>query len=211
MNQYETIPILPLEIFKFKYPGNLNTLFDLVINEEYITSGNKLRTENCRLHKNYLYGEFFNWCHECLETVRVINDYGCDSIKITLSWANKYDRGSSIHPHVHPNSVISGIFYPHETKCDTIFGRSSPWSIGNIYEDGINSCSLWAGKNIDDEMLQFHKLKSESGCLYLFPSHLKHMTEENLEDSRYTISFNSFVSGNIGSLDALSSMRIEVQ
>ena len=35
-----------------------------------------------------------------------------DEVVITQSWVNKSGKGESHHEHVHPNSIISGVWYP---------------------------------------------------------------------------------------------------
>ena len=35
-----------------------------------------------------------------------------DKLVITQSWLNKNKKGESHHEHVHPNSMVSGVWYP---------------------------------------------------------------------------------------------------
>ena len=54
-----------------------------------------------------------------------------------------------------------------------------------------------------------HKEPTKSGHLLIFPSHLIHSVDENLsEHSRYSVSFNSFFSGQVGDDNSLSKVVI---
>jgi uncharacterized protein (TIGR02466 family) len=208
---HEIIEVLPTQIFKFKYPGNLDYILDLLKREEYIFVDTKYKTTNFSLHKKFQYKKFFEWVHSCLQFVKEQNQYQCDSLEITQCWANKYKDSEYIHPHVHPNSVVSGIFYANQTNSGTIFGKVNPWTVG-LAEDisSLSISSLWLAPNHDDECYNLQRVEPESGFLYLFPSNLRHATEINVGNERYTISFNSFPSGKIGNDDLLASVRIKV-
>lgn len=119
-------------------------------------------------------------------------------LQITESWCNYTEQGGYHHRHNHPNSLVSGVFYPqavsesdriHFYKTFTSMIRIPPknWNVWN-------SDSWW--------------LSVGTGDLLLFPSHLEHMVE--LIDHpglRISLSFNSFPTGVISDLP-LQSLRI---
>jgi len=88
-------------------------------------------------------------------------------LRITQSWTNYTKPGQFHHKHVHPNSLISGVFYVKANKeTDRIY----------FYKDGYQQIKL----PVD----QWNLYNSESwwlpvgtGELLLFPSHLTHMVE----------------------------------
>ena len=212
MIDYELIDILPTQIYKFVFTDKdylYNTL-EILKQEDFVGDSMRLKTENALLHKKSEYKKLFDWFRECLQVVKENNRYSCDSLEISQSWANRYGIGGSIHPHVHPNSVVSGIFYLNDTEAGTVFGKINPWSVGNA-DDHTTSSSLWLSTiNYGNDYVR-QRVTPEVGCLYLFPSNLKHGTDINEHDERFTISFNSFPSGKIGDESMLASVVLEVK
>jgi uncharacterized protein (TIGR02466 family) len=118
---------------------------------------------------------------------------------ITQSWANFTDKGQYHHKHAHPNSIISGVFYPQANReSDKIY----------FYKDGYERIKVPAG--------EYNPYNSESwwyetgtGDLIIFPSHLTHMVQTKQGDgTRISISFNTFVKGYIGSDESLTGLHL---
>jgi uncharacterized protein (TIGR02466 family) len=121
------------------------------------------------------------------------------NLKITQSWANYTEPGQWHHKHEHPNSFVSGVFYPQANReTDKIyFYRSGfqqikfPPENWNIY----NSESWW--------------FEVGTGDLILFPSSLTHMVETVQGDqTRISLSFNTFPVGSIGEEVSLTGLQI---
>jgi uncharacterized protein (TIGR02466 family) len=122
------------------------------------------------------------------------------NLKITQSWSNYTEPGQWHHKHEHPNSFVSGVFYPQANReTDKIyFYRSGfqqikfPPENWNIY----NSESWW--------------FEVGTGDLILFPSSLTHMVETVQGDqTRISLSFNTFPVGNIGDEVSLTGLNLE--
>jgi uncharacterized protein (TIGR02466 family) len=118
-------------------------------------------------------------------------------LRITQSWCNYTEPGQYHHKHEHPNSFISGVFYPQANiETDKIFFYKSnyqqlktPTSQYNQY----NSDSWW--------------LEVFTGRLYIFPSHLTHMVETvQGNNTRISLSFNTFPVGNFGEDSSLTGL-----
>ena len=89
---------------------------------------------------------------------------------------------------MHPNSIISGIVYlaSEGTSGGTKFITSQYDTI----EYGIQNANIYNSRSwtVDPEV----------GTMILFPSNVEHMVQEYLGDTpRITLSFNSFVRGNV--------------
>jgi len=121
------------------------------------------------------------------------------NLKITQSWSNYTEPGQWHHKHEHPNSFVSGVFYPQANReTDKIyFYRSGfqqikfPPENWNVY----NSESWW--------------FEVGTGDLILFPSSLTHMVETVQGDqTRISLSFNTFPVGNIGEEVSLTGLQI---
>ena len=122
------------------------------------------------------------------------------SLYMTQSWANYTETGQFHHKHAHPNSVVSGVFYPQADRTvdkivfykdtyDRIKVHSAEY---NLY----NSDSWW--------------FEVGAGDLILFPSNLTHMVQpKEGDETRISISFNTFLKGYIGSDESLTGLHLE--
>ena len=121
------------------------------------------------------------------------------SLKITQSWVNFTEPGQWHHKHAHPNSYISGVFYPQANReTDKIY----------FYRDGFQMIKLppqeWNVWNSESWWFQIG-----TGDLVLFPSNLQHMVETvKGEQTRISLSFNTFPVGNIGEEVNLTGLQI---
>jgi len=122
------------------------------------------------------------------------------SLRVTQSWCNYTRKGEYHHKHAHPNSFISGVFYPQADKeTDRIF----------FYRDGFQQIKLPPS--------EWNTYNSESwwfpvgaGDLVLFPSSLPHMVEGvQGEHTRISLSFNTFPVGLVGEEMDLTGLRLE--
>tara|TARA_B100002019_G_scaffold67233_2_gene57778 strand:+ start:4902 stop:5495 length:594 start_codon:yes stop_codon:yes gene_type:complete len=118
--------------------------------------------------------------------------------KITSMWATGCEDQQNIHRHNHPNSFISGAYYPQDIDYAPIrFFNPTPKTI----VPDIRSPNFY---NVEDFIV-----RPQQGDLLLFPSYVQHETAKNLLNTmRYTISFNVFPYGTFGEDDTLSSLEI---
>ena len=118
---------------------------------------------------------------------------------ITQSWLNINKNNMFHHKHYHPNSYLSGVLYLSCTDNDVIqFHNMIHSSIlldlfeskeedANVFNSGLFSFSI---KELD---------------LMIFPSYLEHsVPTNNTNQKRVSLSFNTFVRGEIGSKSSLS-------
>lgn len=135
---------------------------------------------------------------EYLKTV--YNPINQVSLKVTQSVFNYTEKGGWHHKHVHPNSVVSGVFYPQANKeKDKIYFYKDRYEFIKLPPEEWNiwnSESWWFPVGTCD--------------LVLFPSSLTHMVETvDSEETRISLAFNTFVVGNIGSEDTLTGLRVD--
>ena len=123
-----------------------------------------------------------------------------DKLVITQSWLNRSKKGESHHLHVHPNSIISGVWYPQlnvESPCIHFTKERK--------------------KEVSFHSKQFNEFNSETyvpeineGDLILFPSNLSHSVPLNESDQeRISLSFNTWVKGNLGNERTLTYLPLE--
>ena len=118
-----------------------------------------------------------------------------DKLVITQSWLNKSGKGESHHLHHHPNSMISGVWYPviHEKLPPIEFHKHQTRDI---------SLGIEKHNNFNSETFL---LPLKAGELILFPSYLYHMVQPNQShDERISLSFNTWPKGDMGSIDSLT-------
>jgi uncharacterized protein (TIGR02466 family) len=108
---------------------------------------------------------------------------GYREVKITSSWINKQYPGSVLKEHIHSNSLISGAVYlkADEQSSDLVFQNPNPYS---FFID-VNFST--------DSNVSFHTIKPKTGMILIFPSWLKHGSDNkpNLSEERIVLSFNT--------------------
>tara|TARA_B100000212_G_scaffold72837_1_gene51411 strand:+ start:10070 stop:10642 length:573 start_codon:yes stop_codon:yes gene_type:complete len=119
--------------------------------------------------------------------------------RISTMWATGCASNEYIHTHSHPNSFISGVYYPQDINYPPIrfFDPVPKMIIPDVAQPNFY--------NVTDCIINPNK-----GDLLLFPSYLKHQTAKNdLDQMRYSISFNVFLSGTFGEQDDLCNLELK--
>jgi uncharacterized protein (TIGR02466 family) len=117
---------------------------------------------------------------------------------ITQSWLNITEKGMGHHHHVHPNSYFSGVFYLRTIPQDRIeFNDDNPFAA--IFDpkeyNSFNSFMQW--------------MEVKENDLLIFKSSMSHGVPTNKHDSiRLSLSFNTFISGEIGKENDLTRVKI---
>lgn len=119
---------------------------------------------------------------------------------ITQSWVNYTGKDQFHHMHSHSNSFVSGVLYIKANKTkDKIHFQNTNKPLLTFPSDNynmFNSDSWW--------------LPVGSRELVLFPSSLQHMVQKLEDDEeRISLSFNTFVRGEIGDEDKLTQLILE--
>jgi len=114
---------------------------------------------------------------------------------ITQSWLNKNGKGESHHEHKHPNSMISGVWYPQIHK------NLPPIKFKNSQQRDV-SLSIKKFNNFNSATFM---LPMNKGELILFPSNLTHSVNINqFDEERISLSFNTWAKGNLGDEESLT-------
>ena len=122
---------------------------------------------------------------------------------ITQSWINVTKPGEFHHPHSHPNSIVSGVFYIATEEDDTFTLEDPNYRIKQIIKFEPTEYNAWNSIA--------WTLPSKNNELLLFPSWIKHRVEvnERATRDRISISFNTFVRGIMGRKDRLNEIIIK--
>lgn len=118
---------------------------------------------------------------------------------VTQSWVNYTKTGQYHHKHAHPNSLISGVFYIQAAKeSDKL----------HFFKDGFQQLKI-IPKDFNVYNSDSWWLEAATGTLYLFPSSLTHMVDQvKGEDTRISLSFNTFPKGTIGEDIGLTGLNL---
>ena len=139
------------------------------------------------------------WLDSCLQLVKLDLRMECESLKSSVCWTTLSHKGQWHHAHKHGFSFASGVLYLNESGAETWFSRESVWN------PELTTLNLQDPETIT----LFHKQPTTVGRLIIFPSRLLHsVTEHDRDEPRYSLSFNSLPSGQIGSYSEIHSRRL---
>ena len=114
-----------------------------------------------------------------------------EPIIIGSSWCKVEKMGGSIQRHRHPQSVLSGSYYPYveENSSPIVFeDPTTPikkkFNIFRIFKNELRGeKEIYLFKN--------YEISPRSGMLIIFPSYIKHWVPQNLSNKRCSVVFNS--------------------
>jgi uncharacterized protein (TIGR02466 family) len=112
-----------------------------------------------------------------------LNKVALTPVKLTNSWINFQKKGSTLLPHTHPGSSISGVMYLNVDENSSHISFHNPNPFSNFMSKNNNSFF-----NCD-----FQDIKPKTGCLIIFPSWLQHSSglSINQSEERVALSFNA--------------------
>lgn len=128
---------------------------------------------------------------------------GSHKLKPTQSWALMNPPGVGMHSHTHSNSIISGSLYYTDL----------PDPPGNMIFDRHNTYRQIELEVLADKQNIYNAPRNaiipKRGDLVLFSSSIQHYVEPNNSmQNRYSIAFNTFVRGTIGSHRDVSELKV---
>lgn len=122
---------------------------------------------------------------------------------VTQSWSLINHPNVGMHGHSHSNSIISGSLYYCELPepvSGMIFDKHRTYQQIELRPEDSK-------RNIFNTTMNI--VTPKTGEVILFSSSLQHMVEANTSDQpRYSIAFNSFVKGKVGSFRDVSELTL---
>jgi uncharacterized protein (TIGR02466 family) len=196
-------PIFPTTVGEFyldEIPHNLlNDISqlketELEVNEYYdmIVSKSKNVLENNKNLKDFILDLVVQYAKNCLG----INK----RMRITQSWISKQSSNTSLFPHRHQNSIISGVYYLNKGVNQSGLKFYKDNDLREKYIDWFDET------HTDNEHnYQSYTINAKESSLLLFPSHLKHgVTENQYNENRLSLAFNTWFDEKIGSEENLN-------
>ena len=200
MNE-ELLGIFPTPIYIAKYKKDITDEFNFIKKISYVNNG---KNGNFKSVNTFVLEskELKNLKHFILEH---LNNYtkkimmSNDILTPTISWTNKNPKGSRHHEHIHPNSIVSGVFY--FSIHDLVPIMFHKYDFGGLKLDSLK---------YNDYNNGMYSVKMSTSELVLFPSNTRHSVPINNNDEiRYSLSFNTFVNSTIGSTDKLTYLNVK--
>lgn len=195
-------PLFPTPVAFADFPRDFTTEeLDFIMNQDQRPNmGNTTSSNNFVLDRPEL-ADIREFCQASIDDylAQVYASTNNVGLRITQSWFNYTGNNQFHHRHDHPNSVVSGVFYIQSNKLtDKIFfyKKLSNLRLPTENFNPYNSESWW-----------FEAVPRQ---LILFPSTLEHSVE-TLKDyvgTRVSMSFNTFFTGDVGSLKELTFLSL---
>ena len=197
----ELLQIFPTPILITKYKGSLVDELKHIDTLDWIkqkANGN-FKSKDTYLLKHEQFKNIKNFINESINKFTKNISQSDQRLVVTQSWMNKNPKGSKHHEHVHPNSIISGVFYFKQDP------KLPPIS----FSKAIQSAMKLDPKKYNNLNSETFLLPCTDGELILFPSNLKHSVPINMsEESRISMSFNTFSIDVLGTEDSLTQLDI---
>ena len=173
-----------------------NTNFETHKYYEFTVSKNKAILEDSPFIKNMILKQIQDYSSKALNLNK--------KLKITQSWVTKQDSKSTLFPHRHQNSIVSGSFYlnANESQSGLTFYKDD--ILREKYIDWID--------NIESNQYNYTDItfKCITGTLILFPSYLKHSVIENSNnENRFSLAFNTWFDESIGMWENLNYLGVQ--
>ena len=198
--------IFPIPVYVAKSDSDLISKEEI---EKIIQKGMYKNDGNSYTKNTYVFNENLKeikeFCEHHIKTYvkEVINHKEELDIYITQSWINVNKPGEFHHNHFHTNSIISGVFYVSTEEDDRIIFEHPNIRLKQLIKFEPKEFNLWNSSN-----WFFPSITNE---LILFPSWLMHKVESNEKATtdRISISFNTFVRGNLGDRKELTELILK--
>ena len=197
----ELLQIFPTPVLITKYEGDLNKEIKHINTLDWIEqkANNNFKSKDTYLLSHDQFKNIKNFIYESLNKFTKNILVSDQRLVVTQCWLNKNPKGSKHHEHVHPNSIISGVFYFKQDP------KLPPIS----FSKSIQSAMKLDPKKYNNLNSETFLLPCTDGELILFPSNLKHSVPINMGDEpRISMSFNTFSIDTLGSEDSLTHLDI---
>lgn len=154
-----------------------------------------LDNPECKSFKNFLLEKISNYGQEILNL-----DYS--EFKLSQSWVSVKNPGQTHVPHIHANSIISGVFYYGE------FLDSTSELSFQIIPVNTSYVMYPKYKNNFNPLQGPYTLPVSPGILYLFPSYLGHAVKTNTTSiPRKSLAFNAVPKKGLGLRKSLTELK----
>ena len=201
MKKDELLMVFPTPVQIYKYEDSIEKELKHIEGIEWkqqVANAN-FKTKDSYLTKHEQLKDLTSFFKECIDDYcnTIINSE--QRLVITQLWGNRNPKGSKHHEHVHPNSIISGVFYLRQDP------KLPPIQFSKSNQDSMKLDP----RKYNSYNAETFLLPCTSGELILFPSNLRHSVPTNMgEEERISLSFNTFSIDALGSEENLTHLDI---
>jgi len=201
MKKDELLMVFPTPVQIYKYENSIEKELKHIEGIEWkqqVANAN-FKTKDSYLTKHEQLKDLTSFFKECIDDYcnTIINSE--QRLVITQLWGNRNPKGSKHHEHVHPNSIISGVFYLRQDP------KLPPIQFSKSNQDSMKLDP----RKYNSYNAETFLLPCTSGELILFPSNLRHSVPVNMgEEERISLSFNTFSIDALGSEENLTHLDI---
>jgi len=186
---HKVFPSIITEIKCLDFVEIKNSLIEWVYNYQQTDNGVTFTNRggwqsSSNFYKQDSFLQYFNYIQTY--SLSAIQFYNCN-LKITNMWININKKGNYNVSHVHPGSLISGIFWVKiPQNCGKLkFLSPNHFNESHLVENVNNKIKL------EHNYCDHFDMNPQEGKIILFPSHLRHLVEPNKSDEdRISIAFN---------------------
>ena len=201
MKKDELISVFPTAVQIYKYENSIDKELNYIENlpyQEQVANSN-FKSKDSYLTKHEQLKDIKIFFKECIDDYCNVITNSDQRLVITQLWANKNPTGAKHHEHIHPNSILSGVFYLKQDK-----------TLPPIqFQKSIQGAMKLDPKKYNNLNSETFLLPCVDGELLLFPSNLKHSVPTNMgKEARISLSFNTFSVDTLGSKDSLTHLDI---
>jgi len=201
MKKDELLMVFPTPVQIYKHENSIEKELKYIEGVEWlpqVQNGN-FKTKDSYLTKHESLKSITSFFKECIDDYcnTIINSE--QRLVITQLWGNRNPKGSKHHEHVHPNSIISGVFYLRQDP------KLPPIQFSQSNQHGMKLDPRKYNVYNSETFL----LPCTAGELILFPSNLKHSVPINMVDEeRISLSFNTFSIDVLGNKESLTHLDL---
>lgn len=209
MENYNIIPLFAKPLLETTLPLSLSKIIPFLDKQEMLTGNEEdvYKSFGSRSKNSYILN--LPECKPISDYIlSVAKDFGTQILnyahlnyKFTQSWISIKNPGEQHSAHVHPNSLLSGVFYYGKILDNTP-------SIG--FEPEVSHLNLQPSyKNGFNPILETYFLKPKPGTMYLFPSYYKHLVPKNETNlPRKSVAFNIIPTDCFGEEQNLTELKV---
>ena len=201
MKKEELLTVFPTPVQIYKYEYSIEKELKYIENIEWTSqkANANFRSKDSYLTKHESLKNITSFFKECISDFTK-NVYQSDQrLVITQLWGNRNPKGSTHHEHVHPNSIVSGVFYLRQDP------KLPPIQFSKANQHAMKLDP----RKYNNYNAETFMLPCVAGELILFPSDLKHSVPINMgEEERISLSFNTFSIDALGSKENLTHLDL---
>ena len=197
----ELLQLFPTPALITKYENTFEEEFKFIQNLRYIEQkeNKNFKSDDTYLLKHKELSKIKDFINESLNKFIKNIFQTKQRLVVTQCWTNRNPPGSKHHEHVHPNSILSGVFYFRQSK--TLPPIQFSKSIQESFKLNPEKYNILNSETFLVPMA--------NGELVLFPSSLRHSVPLNKgNDTRYSMAFNTFCIDELGTRDSLTHLNI---